>query len=310
MSYLGLDDAAVLDVAAALEQQLAPLQHAHSAISSHASGLGASGFGRRLESLIGDVARVLPVLRTIENDVASMVAKLRAQVESQQRHSGGLPQGLSGWISGAFAAAGGTALLAGGSRAWSMVEKVSTGAGWAEKVSGGLESLPKNMKLGSHYSAMWRSLIKLDNGHDFFKYKKSPVLKMLYANGELNRVSSFLEKTHATKILGTVGNVGTVMDTGKAVFQADDALSKGDWFGAFSHGADATADVLKASKNPVTYLVGLNMSLYKKDAELAAQVDWKAGLPNPFSGDNLKTVYLAEAKDLPGQLWNNLKDVF
>lgn len=310
MAYLGLDDQAVLDVATALERQLTPLQQVHSTVASHASGLSASGFGRRLESLVGDVSRVLPVLRSIESDVSSLVSKLRQQVAAQQRQSGNLPQGLGGWITGAFTAFGGTALLAGGSRVWSAVEKAREWTDVPEGIAGGLGSLQKNLARGTHYDTLYRKLIKLDDGNDFLKYKKSPVLKTLFANKGLTAVNSFLEKSHLATVLDKVGAVGTAMDVGKDGYQALDALSKGDRFDAFSHGVDATADLLKGSKNPVAYLLGVNMSLYKKDAELAAQIDWKEGLPNPFSGDNLKTVYLAEAKDLPGQLWTNLKDVF
>lgn len=303
MSYLGLDDQAVLDVAAALERQLGPLQQVHGTISGHASGLSSSGFGRRLESLIADVSRLLPVLRTIESDVSSLVSKLRSQVADQQRHSGGIPQGLGGWIGGAFAALGGTTLLSGGSKVWNNVLKPSLQGVDA------LSQLHEDLKPGSHYSAIWRKVIQLDGNSDVLKYKKFDFLQKLYANKELSAANSFFQKTHIADVASVAGKVETAVDVGKGTFAVAHDVSTHEYGRAFNDSIDTLATGLKGG-NPVTYLAGVDLSLVKKDVELAQQVHWSEGLPNPFGGDNLKTVYLAEAKDLPGQLWTNLKDVF
>ncbi len=48
---------------------------------------------------------------------------------------------------------------------------------------------------------------------------------------------------------------------------------------------------MKSSRNPALYLAGWATAEWKDDVILAQQINWKQGLPNPFTGDNLKTYY-------------------
>jgi hypothetical protein len=96
------------------------------------------------------------------------------------------------------------------------------------------------------------------------------------------------------------------VDTGKGISEA----AHGHYGAAVGDAADVAAAGLKSSKNPVLYLAGVDVALIHEDVDLAGQVDWKQGLPNPFSGSNFADDYLPTFKSLPGQMVGPLAKAF
>lgn len=163
------------------------------------------------------------------------------------------------------------------------------------------------------YGKAWSQVMKLDKDGKFLQYKESPVLNALHDSPRVQRVADFLGETHPAAVLSVadkastrLGYVATAVDTGKAV----DDVARHQYGKAVGSAVDATSDALMNTGNPVTFLAGADIKLVKTDVVLAQQVDWKEGLPNPFSGSNWSTDYVPAFKQLPGQFVSTLAGVF
>jgi hypothetical protein len=142
------------------------------------------------------------------------------------------------------------------------------------------------------YSTAWTKAIA--KHRDLLRYKTSPFLQAVAGSPTLG----FLSK---------VGSSGLVTQVGKAAGVVGRVLSAGDiandlahrrYLGAADKVVDLGASALKESRNPVGYLLGVNVSLWKEVGVQASQqrlADWTTPLPNPFSGHNFRDVYLKTA---------------
>lgn len=118
--------------------------------------------------------------------------------------------------------------------------------------------------------------------------------------GRADRLTHWLGPLPGLKQLGAVGALPLVSYAGKAFTAFDLTKDAGNAVSNFHSGhiGDGTLNVsdgistgLKASKNPVLYLAGVNVSLWSDVGKAATQVDWHQGVPNPLSGDNLQTIW-------------------
>lgn len=116
-------------------------------------------------------------------------------------------------------------------------------------------------------------------------------------------------------VLGAAGD----FDTGMAMVtagvdgaKAGDALANHQYAAAGGDLVDGTADALKAGgpEDPVPYLAGVTLELGKEDYDLAGQIDWSQGVPNPLAGSNFSTIYAPALEEVPGEMVAPLMQAF
>jgi uncharacterized protein YukE len=116
-------------------------------------------------------------------------------------------------------------------------------------------------------------------------------------------------------VLGATGD----FDTGMAMVtagidgaKAGDALANHQYAAAGGDLVDGTADALKAGgpEDPVPYLAGVTLELGKEDYDLAGQIDWSQGVPNPLTGSNFSTIYAPALEAVPGEMVDPLMKAF
>ena len=161
------------------------------------------------------------------------------------------------------------------------------------------------------YSNSYRPLADLN---DFFRYKQSPLLQSLSrVRAPLARVVDNPAFAKATTVAGLVGAGAIAVDDARVV--RDFAAGRADRGDVLRAGADTTATALKASKNPVSYLAGVNVSIWSDVVE-EGQKALKSGdftlrgLPSPFSRESFTGVYVQTVKDVGGQLGTMWKKWF
>jgi hypothetical protein len=132
------------------------------------------------------------------------------------------------------------------------------------------------------------------------RYKTSPFLNAISGSPTL----AFLKRLDDMKLVKSLGKtvsvVGKVVDFGGGAID----LTKGHYASAADHFVDGGASILKGSKNPVGYLVGVNVSLWKevvKEASHQKLADWTTPLPNPFNGTAWRDVYVPAGRDVIAQ---------
>lgn len=150
-------------------------------------------------------------------------------------------------------------------------------------------------------SSVWRVASRVD---DYYSLVDTPLSNIPKTSELLDRIPGYGFVDHASTVMGYAE--GTV-DTGEGVWD----LSHGHYGAAGGKMVDATASFLKTQKeDPVAYLAGVDISLIHKDYDLARQIDWSQGIPNPFDPGVFKNDYLPTFKDLPGEMISNLAGVF
>jgi uncharacterized protein YukE len=271
-----------------------------------------------------------PALSNAAQSLADMHARLVANVQQQIRASAAdSSMGSSGGASsgtavragiGGLGAALGTA-MSGVRRDWDALEK---GAGWEglaqtplDKIRevAGQDDVPV-MRDGriveEDYGKEWTQLMKLDHDSPFLKYKESPILNSLHNNVHVRQADHILTEAHAPAVLDKLdkagkglGYVATAVSAGEA---GDEALHH-QYAKATGSTIDATSSALMNSDNPVGFLAGFDIALIKKDTELAQQIDWKQGIPNPFDAATFRSDYIPTFKQLPGQLVSTLAGI-
>jgi uncharacterized protein YukE len=116
-------------------------------------------------------------------------------------------------------------------------------------------------------------------------------------------------------VLGATGD----FDTGMAMVtagvdgaKAGDALANHQYAAAGGDLVDGTADALKAGgpEDPVPYLAGVTLELGKEDYDLAGQIDWSQGVPNPLTGSNFSTIYAPALEAVPREMVDPLMKAF
>lgn len=255
--------------------------------------------------------------------LADMHDRVVANIDQQQgasaadAGSGGLP-GRDAALLGAFA---GTVLSGAASGLWAAwnaadgidgkLSLIQTPLDTIEELAGS-EYDPLSLDF-NQYDGAWNSLIKLDQDSSFLKYDESPTLQWLHDSPGVQRAAGILDDTHASTVLGKLDRVGTVMGTaGTAVDagQAGIAAAHHDYGSAGGDLVDATASGLQTYGGLPGYLAGASITLFKEDYDLGSQIDWKEGIPNPFSGGNFTNIYVPALESVPGQMVGPLEKAF
>jgi uncharacterized protein YukE len=126
---------------------------------------------------------------------------------------------------------------------------------------------------------------------DLAHYKRSPFLQWASDQPWLRGPAGLQRHLHGA------GSLFGGIDIGGEVFGAVEDLRGGRLADAADHAVDAVSLGLKQTDNPVTYLVGVNVAIWKDAVQAARDIDWHAGVPNPFEGDNLRTVWAPAFRD-------------
>lgn len=149
--------------------------------------------------------------------------------------------------------------------------------------------------------SVWTAVNRAD---DYYSLVDGPLSNIPKTSEWLDSIPGHSAVDDASNVLG-YANAG--LDAGKGV--AD--LSHHDYGAAGGNMVEATASLLKAQKDdPVAYLAGVDLSLIHKDYDLASQIDWSQGVPNPFDPGVFRNDYVPTFKELPGELVSNLAGVF
>jgi len=233
-----------------------------------------------------------------------LVANIQQQIQtSAADHSGGQTGG-----SGAGAAVAGltlAGLLAGAGRVWNAVDGLNDGLSRVETPLERLMEVAGNSDVTGRYDKTWTRLMELDNNSPLLKYKQSPVLHWLHDNPHVQQADDLLTRAHVPVVLDRVDKVAgplSQVSTGVSLGVAGVDAVHGHYADAGGQLVDATAGALKGSKNPAAYLLGFDISLYQKNFELARQIQWNQGIPNPLDPGVFRNDYLPTFKAMPGQV--------
>jgi uncharacterized protein YukE len=314
MSLEGMD----VDQAQGLARQLDGYGQALAHISAALAGLAAelSHSWRGPASAIFQqqcTAQYRPALSGAAQALSDMHAHLAANIHQQVRTSAADAGGGGGGVvsaAGALGAAFGAGL--------SSFHKF-----WDNKVDPFLTPLDKlkevsgnDFKLGdpanSEYGMVWKQLMKLDHESPLLAYKQSPIMLALHDDSHVQLAGRILRDTHADTALKVLGPVGTAMGlitVGGDVRHAIADAQGGHYTSAGGHLVDATAEALK-TRGLVGYLAGADIVIWKENYDLASQIDWKQGVPNPFDAGTFREDYLPTFESMPGQVAGVLKKAF
>lgn len=308
MTFDGMDVEQAQGLARQLEGHAQNLGHITSSLTALTMALSQSWHGPASAVFQQQwAAQHHPALTGAVRAMSDLHAHLTANIQQQVR------------ASAADAGPGG-----GGGGIWGVVAGVAAGLGiasdaWEHYVSrytdplDTIKDLAGNKWVTGRYDKTWTRLVNLDRDSSLFRYKKSPIFHALHDNALVQRAGHLLTATHGDKVLEALGPVGTVMGyvaVGSDIGQGAVALHDHQYAKAGGDMVDATADSLKNSKYPVAYLAGVDIALVKEDYDLASQIDWKQGIPNPFNADNWRTDYVPTFKSIPGQMIGPLEKAF
>ncbi len=259
--------------------------------------------------------------------LSDMHARLIANIEQQESASaaagaaGTGATGGTGLAGGVVAGAALTAILGGIGRGW---DGLLTGAGWEGLVQTPLDKIrevagPADVPdtrggriVAEDYGTMWTQVNRLDHDGPFLKYKESPVINWLHDNAHVQRAGEILGGTHSAAVLDKLDGAGKglgYLSTGVTGFQSLDDLRHHEYGAAAGKAVDGASGALMNSDNPALFLAGFDTALIKKDYELAQQIDWKQGIPNPLNASNFRNDYIPTFKALPGQLASTLAEI-
>jgi uncharacterized protein YukE len=240
--------------------------------------------------------------QTLTDMHTHLVANIRQQVQASDTDPGG--GGTAGFraraaISGLTLAT----LLSGASSVWGAVKG---GNDYFSMLDGPLR-LARNANVVGRYDKTWTRVIHLANDSSLLKYKRSPFLHWFHDNPHVQEASSLLEKMPAHDFIGRASGVVSDVAAGQQGLQGLSDIGNHHYAAAGGQMVDATASVLKGSRNPVLYLAGVDVSLIHRDYDLASQVNW-SDIPNPLDPGVFRNDYVPSFKQLPGEVWDNLKD--
>jgi hypothetical protein len=304
MAFEGMD----VDQAQSLARQLEQHAQALAQVSATAASLAASlsqywrgpasaAFQQEWEG------RHRPALSATAHALAGMHARLTANIREQQQASAAGTAGSG--------AAGGTAAGSGapGSGTWT-VKRVITDI---SEVTTPVDLIAELMDASKHVPVAghsWNQIKDAASHQGIWEHNRLHVLYALHDSPHVQQAREVLDKTHLPLALGVAGAVMSGVTLGLDEEKTYQDASAGNYGAVVSDTVDTTADALKAYPDPVTWLAGGDLALLKKDYELAGQVDWKEGLPNPFSGSNFRDDYLPTFRSLPRQTLGIVAEAF
>jgi uncharacterized protein YukE len=175
----------------------------------------------------------------------------------------------------------------------------------------GLGVLTRAASTIGRYTNKWRPLA---NANDLFRYKSSPFLQGIKSlGGPVRQVLDNPAFRTVDKLAGKVNKVAGAVDLVGDLADITHGGKDGGDLARF--GADVVATRLKASTNPVSYLAGVNVSIWSDVVETGVKAFESGdmtlrGLPSPFSRESFTNVYAPAAKDVASELGNMWKKWF
>lgn len=321
MNLEGMDVDQVTSLARRIDSHTRTLESIAAVLGGLAAELSHLWHGPAAAAFFHDCeTRHRPALGGAARAIAEMHAHLVANIEQQTRASaadagfGAARGGGSGGGIGAIADAALGGVVGGVGFLWNTAKGIDDRISPVETSLDTIRELAGNDDVVGRYDKTWTEVMKLDRDGSLLKYKQSPVLHWLHDNPGVQKVGGVLDDPHAAKVLDIAGKGGNAIGLASAgidgVKAGDQAFAHHNYGAAGGDLVDATATGLKTSKNPVAYLAGVDITLVKEDYDLAQRIDWKQGIPSPFSGDNFRTIYVPTFKSLPGQLVGPLEKAF
>jgi uncharacterized protein YukE len=314
LAFEGIDIDAAERLAAQLGQHAQTLDAISAQMTRVAEELARSWRGPAAATFQEDwESRHRAVLASARHALSDMREHLRANIADQQRASAAGTAGASAGaiLSGGLTLAAGLGQALGG--AWRKVDDIDGYVSAVETPLDKITEIAGNDDVTGRYGSRWTAFKNALGDPQFMHYKQSPILHALHDSPRVQQASEILGKAHVPQVLDKVGtasnvvnDIGMTVDAGKGINEA----AHGHYGAAAGDAADVAAAGLKSSKNPVLYLAGVDVALIHEDVDLAGQVDWKQGLPNPFSGSNFADDYLPTFKSLPGQMVGPLAKAF
>ncbi len=211
-------------------------------------------------------------LNTAAQALSDTHARLVANI-GQQTQASASYAGSAGFTAGTAL----TAILGGIGSGWAALQ---VGAGWV-----GLVQTP------------------LDQIRDFGGAADDPYLQQaaeFLGNGDPGATLGVVDTA-----AGGLGDLVVGADTASALYD----LHEQHYASAVGNAVDATSTALMNTDDPVTMLAGFDIALLKKDYELAQQINWREGIPNPFNASNFMNDYVPTFESLPGQLVSTLAGI-
>lgn len=281
MSWEGMDVDRAQGIARTLDGYAQALSQISAALARLAAELGQQWNGPAAAMFQQQwAARYRPALVDSASALADMHAHLIANIQQQiQASAASTDSAQVGVLAGAGSA---VALLAGTvDRAW---QTTSTANGYVSLVTTPLEQIHE---------------LAGDDG-------------LLHDSSLLQRADHTLTDVHGPialdaldKVTGPLGYVSVGVSGAATV----GALSQHHYASAANDLVTTTANALETSKDPVAILAGFDVGLLQKDVELAHQIQWSQGIPNPFGAGNFKNDYVPMFKSLPGEVVSTLAEV-
>jgi uncharacterized protein YukE len=273
MSLEGMDVEQAQQVTLRLEANAQALSRITAMLAGLTAELGRSWRGPASSAFEQQWAsQYRPALANAASALADMHAHLTANIQQQiQASAADSGQGASVGVNALTL----TGLLAGTGKAWHIVTKID-----------GYETLVT--KPPALLSELW-----------------------LHDNPHVQRFEEIFKETHGAEIFGKLDKVGNGISYVNATLSGGEGLhelAEHHYASAGGDFLDGTASVLK-TKGAVAYLAGFDISLLKKDYELAHQIQWSEGVPNPFNASNFENDWIPTFKSLPGQLVSTLAEV-
>ena len=154
------------------------------------------------------------------------------------------------------------------------------------------------------------------HANDFFKFKRSPVLQFLAPlGGAAGSTGGLIKQVIDNPAFGAANTAAGFIDLGSKAYDLVNIDPTEDGGDLVRDVADTAASALKTSKNPVSYLAGVNVSIWSDVVETGTAAIKSGdmtlkGIPSPFSQDSFTNVYLPAAKDVGSQLGSLWKKWF
>jgi hypothetical protein len=241
-----------------------------------------------------------PALSATAHALSDMHARLTANIRDQQLASaattadGADSSAAGSGTSGSGAAGGGT---------WTVqriVTDISEGKTPVDKLVD-LMDASKHVPVAGH---SWNQIKDAASHQGFWDHNRLHVMYALHDSSHVQQAREILGKWHVPGGLAVGGAILSGISLGQDLDKTHQDAATGDYGAVVGDTVDTAADALKAYPGPgsqVTWLAGGDIALLKADYDLAGQIDWKEGVPNPFSGSNFRDDYLPTFKSLPGQ---------
>lgn len=301
MATIGMDPSAVRALADEMDRVANQLHALIGAANGSVGRMHAGWLGADAEQLVTRWQRQSrPALETLAGHVHTMARTARTQAQQQD---------VASSASGVAASAGAESAMG-----YSSPDALTTAATLLTAVSGGLAWFTRPYTI-----AGW-----LKEGGQALRHRNlgpAMTLALRRWDGAASAVKSLAGKSFGeaanwlrrvdpdwVRSLGKsaerVSTLGSLVSIAANTTSSVDAYRHGDSVNGYYYAADASADALKMSHNPVAYVGGVAVSVWTDAGREAQKIDWTTPLP-PLNSDTITSIYGAAVvdtfKQLPGR---------